>query len=77
MLFSDTIKSMKIDENNPFLVSKIDGNEIKENPTVLSDSLATISMFGEKKVILLNLLYTTITQTIEKLIIDNLMTRFL
>jgi len=72
MLFRDTIKSLKIDENNPFLVSKIDGNELKENPTVLSDNLATITMFGEKKVILLNLLYTSITQTIEKLISDNI-----
>ena len=72
ILFRDTIKSLKIDENNPFLVSKIDGDELKENPTVLSDNLATISMFGEKKVILLNLLYTTITQTIEKLISDNI-----
>ena len=72
ILFRDTIKSLKIDENNPFLVSKIDGNELKENPTVLSDNLATITMFGEKKVILLNLLYTTITQIIEKLISDNI-----
>ena len=71
MLFRDTIKYLKIDENNPFLVSKIDGNELKENPTVLSDNLATISMFGEKKFIILNLLYTTITQTIEKLISNN------
>ena len=72
MLFRDTIKSLKIDENNPFLVSKIDGNELKENQSVLSDNLATITMFGEKKVILLNLFYTTITQTIEKLISDNI-----
>ena len=71
MLFQDTIKSLNIDEDNPFLVSKIDGNELKENPTILSDNLATITMFGEKRVILLNLLYTTITQTIEKLINDN------
>ena len=72
ILFSDTIKSLKIDENNPFLVSKIDGDELKENPTVLKDNLATITMFGEKKVILLNLLYTTITQKIEKLISDSI-----
>ena len=72
MLFRDTIKSLKIDENNPFLVSKIDGNELKENPTVLSDNIATITMFEEKRVIILNLLYTTITQTIEKLISDNI-----
>jgi len=72
MLFRDTIKSLKIDENNPFLVSTIDGNQFKENPTILSDNLATISMFGEKKFIILNLLYSTITQTIEKLISDNI-----
>ena len=72
MLFQDTIKSLKINENNPFLVSKIDGNELKENPTVLSDNIATITMFEEKRVIILNLLYTTITQTIEKLISDNI-----
>ena len=72
LLFRDTIKTLKIDENNPFLVSKIDGDELKENPTVLNDNLATISMFGEKKFIVLNLLYSTITQTIEKLIRDNI-----
>ena len=72
LLFNDTIKTLKIDENNPFLVSKIDGDELKENPTVLSDNLATISMFGEKKFIILNLLYSTISQTIEKLICDNI-----
>jgi hypothetical protein len=38
MLFRDTIKSLKIDESDPFLVSKIDGNELKENPIVLRDS---------------------------------------
>ena len=72
LLFRDTIKFLKIDESNPFLVSTIDGNELKENPTVLSDNLATISMFGEKKFIVLNLLYSNITLTTEKLISDNI-----
>ena len=72
LLFRDTIKFLKIDENNPFLVSTIDGDELKENPTVLVDNLKTISMFGEKKFIILNLLYSTISQTIEKLISDNI-----
>ena len=72
LLFRDTIKFLKIDENNPFLVSTIDGDELKENPTVLVDNLKTISMFGEKKFIILNLLYSTISQTIEKLINENI-----
>ena len=72
LLFRDTIKFLKIDENNPFLVSTIDGNELKEDPTVLVDNLKTISMFGEKKTIILNLLYSTISQTTEKLISDNI-----
>ena len=72
LLFRDTIKFLKIDVNNPFLVSTIDGDELKENPTVLGDNLKTISMFGEKKFIILNLLYSTISQTIEKIISDNI-----
>ena len=72
LLFRDTIKFLKIDENNPFLVSTIDGDELKENPTVLVDNLKTISMFGEKKFIILNLLHSTISQIIEKLISDNI-----
>ena len=72
LLYRNTIKNLEIDENNPFLVSKIDINELKENPTVLGDNLATFNMFGEKKFIILNLLYSTITQTIEKLISDNI-----
>ena len=72
LLYRDTIKNLKIDETNPFSVSKIDGNELKENPSVLSDNLSTISIFGEKKYIILNLLYSIITQTIEKLISDSI-----
>ena len=60
LLYRDTIKNLKIDETNPFSVSRIDGNELKENPSVLSDNLSTISIFGEKKYIILNLLYSII-----------------
>ena len=45
--------------NNPFLVSKLDANEFKENPSILNDNLSTISIFEEKRFVLLNLLYFT------------------
>ena len=72
LLFRDTIKILEVDENDPFLVSKIDANELKENPTILNDNLSTISMFGEKRFILLNLLYSTLSKNIEKIILDNI-----
>ena len=72
LLFRDTIKILGFDENNPFLVSKIEANELKENPSILNDNLSTISIFKEKRFVLLNLLYFTFSKAIEKTIIDNL-----
>ena len=72
LLFRDTIKILGVDENNPFLVSKIEANELKENPSILSDNLSTISIFEEKRFVLLNLLYFTFSKATEKIIIDNL-----
>ena len=39
LLFRDAIKILEVDENNPFLVSKIDASELKENPSILNDNL--------------------------------------
>jgi len=72
LLFRDTIKILGVDENNPFLVSKLDANELKENPSILNDNLSTISIFKEKRFVLLNLLYFTFSKAIEKTILDNL-----
>ena len=72
LLFRDTIKVLGVDENNPFLVSKLDANELKENPSILNDNLSTISIFKEKRFVLLNLLYFTFSKAIEKTILDNL-----
>jgi len=72
LLFHDTIKILGVDKNNPFLVSKIEANEFKENPSILNDNLSTISIFKEKRFVLLNLLYFTFSKATEKIIIDNL-----
>ena len=34
--------------NDPFSVSKVDGNDFKENPTILNDSISTFSMGKDK-----------------------------
>ena len=49
ILYRNTIKNLEIDENNPFLVSKIDINELKENPTVLGDNLLQLLTCLEKR----------------------------
>ena len=36
--------------SDPFNVSKIDGNEFKENISILHDNICTLSMFSEKKI---------------------------
>ena len=41
VLYKKTLEFLKIDTNNPFSVSKIDGNEFKDNPTVLNDNINT------------------------------------
>ena len=72
LLFHDTIKILEVDGNDPFSVSKIDARELKENPSILNDNLSTISMFGEKRYVLLDLLYNTLSKKMEETILDNI-----
>jgi len=72
LLFRDTIKILEVDGNDPFSVSKIDARELKENPSILNDNLSTISMFGEKRYVLLDLLYNTLSKKMEETILDNI-----
>ena len=72
LLFRDSINILDIDENDPFLVSKINANELKETPSILNDNLSTINMFGKKKFILLNLSYNSLTKKMESIILDNI-----
>ena len=46
LLYKKTLELLKIDTNDPFSVSKIDGNEFKDNPTVLHDNINTLSVFS-------------------------------
>ena len=63
-LYNKTIDVLAIDLNDLFSVSKVDGNDFKENPTILNDSISTFSMGKDKRIVLLDLTYITIKKTI-------------
>ena len=70
LLYNKSIKLLNINVADPFNVSKINGSEFKENPFILIDSINTLSIFSEKKFILLDLLHVTINKNIESIILD-------
>ena len=57
LLFKKTLEILKIDLNDPFSVSKIDGNEFKDNPSILFDNISTLSIFSDTRFIILDLMY--------------------
>ena len=72
MLYNNAIEALSINKDDPFTVSKIDGNDFKENPSLLYDNISTFSMMSDKRTVLLNLVPVTINKTIENIIIDAL-----
>ena len=74
LLYKKTLEILKIDTNDPFRVSKIDGDEFKENPSTLHDNINTLSIFSEKRFILLDLMNISITKSLEKIILDSVKT---
>ncbi len=51
LLYNKSIELLNINTNDPFNISKIDGNEFKENPLILEDSIDTLNIFSEKRII--------------------------
>ena len=74
LLYKKTLELLKIDTNDPFSVSKIDGNEFKDNPTVLHDNINTLSIFSEKRFILLDLMHISINKNLESIILETVKT---
>ena len=70
LIYKKTIDLLSIDLNDPFNVSKIDGNEFKDNPSILGDNISTFSMNKDKRAVLLDLTYITINKTIESKILN-------
>ena len=46
---------MSVDLNDPFSVSKIDGDTFKDNPSILNDNISTVSMFSDKRIVILDI----------------------
>ena len=74
LLFKRTLELLKIDANDPFRVSKIDGNEFKDNPTVLDDNINTLSIFSEKRFVLLDLMHISMNKGLENIILQTVKT---
>jgi DNA polymerase III subunit delta len=72
LIYKNSIDSLSINLNDPFNVSKIDGNEFKENPSILNDNISTFSITRDKRVILLDLTYIIMNKTIEGAILETL-----
>ena len=70
LLYKQTIKIMSIDLNDPFNVSKIDGREFKENPSILNDNIYTFGINKDKRIVILDLTYITINKSIEGTILS-------
>ena len=69
LLYKKTLDILKININDPFNVSKIEGEEFKDHPWVLLDNINTLSIFSEKRFILLDLMHISITKNIEDIIL--------
>ncbi len=74
VLYKKTLELLKIDTNDPFSVSKIDGNEFKDNPTVLYDNINTLNIFSEKRFILLDLMHINVNKSLESIILETVKT---
>ena len=70
LLFNRSVKLLNINVTDPFNVSKIDGDELKENPFILEENINTLNIFSDKKFILLDLSNVKINKNIENIIID-------
>ena len=72
LLYKKTLDVLKININDPFNVSKIDGEQFKDCPWELLDNINTLSIFSEKKFILLDLMHISISKNIENIILKAL-----
>ena len=54
-LFKDTLKTLSINTDDPFNVSKISGNELTADASILINTLSTFSILSDKRTVLLDL----------------------
>ena len=67
LIYKKTLEILKIDIEDPFSVSKLNGEEFKDDPSILHDNLNTLNVFSEKRFILLSLMHISINKNIENI----------
>ncbi len=70
LIYKKTLEILEIDTNDPFNVSKINGDEFKEKPSILNDNINTLSIFSKKRLVLLDLMNISITKSLEDIILE-------
>ena len=70
LIYKKTIKTLEIDINDPFSVSKLDGDEFKDNPSILYDNANTLNVFSGKRFVLLDLTHISINKKLENIILE-------
>ena len=70
LMYKKTLEILKVDTKDPFNVSKIDGNDFKNNPSLLHDNINTLSLFSDKRLLLLDLMHISINKNLETIILE-------
>tara|TARA_B100001093_G_scaffold372770_1_gene357753 strand:- start:409 stop:1452 length:1044 start_codon:yes stop_codon:yes gene_type:complete len=70
LLYKQSIELLNIDMKDPFNVSKIDGSEFKDTPSILEDNINTLNIFSKQRFILLNLSHISIDKNIENIVLN-------
>ena len=72
LLFKSSLKKLSIDTNDPFIVSKLDTQNLIDNPSSLSEALSTYSLVSDKRTVLLDLCNYSLTKKIIDILISTL-----
>ena len=74
LTYEKTLEILEININDPFSVSKLDGDEFKDNPSILHDNINTLSVFSKRRFILLDLMHISINKSLENIILESVKT---
>jgi len=70
LIYEKTLEILEINTNDPFSVSKIDGDEFRNDPSILHDNINTLNVFSEKRFILLDLMHISVNKSLEAIILE-------
>ena len=72
LLFKSSLKNLSVDMNDPFIVSKLNTQNLIDNPSSLYEALSTYSLVSDKRTVLLDLCNYSLTKKITDILISAL-----